>query len=118
MLSEEMSVKKIAEAWNEKWELLCHGCGKCCYEKHFIPGGSLVIDYDKPCRFLEEESKRCTVYVNRFNACKECQKITLWTALFSRALPPDCGYVVKVRGAIKHPVKNIKSILSIRRSQR
>ncbi|MDA3956307.1 hypothetical protein [Oceanispirochaeta sp.] len=108
-------IKMRAQFLNEYWESLCHGCGKCCYEKHFLPKGTLVIDFDRPCRFLNEDIKRCTVYVNRFNACRECQKITFWTALFSPALPPDCGYVVKIRGAFKHPLKTLKSWKFIRR---
>jgi len=101
---------------DEWWESLCHGCGKCCYEKHFLHNGTLVIDYDKPCRFLNEETRRCTVYVNRFNACRECQKITLSTVLFAGVLPPDCGYVVKIRGSLRNPLKLLKLwIASIRR---
>ncbi len=91
----------LKDRWTGKWESYCHCCGKCCYEKEYIPGGILITDYNKPCRFLDEESKRCRVYVNRFNACKECRKVTLWTALFSPALPPDCGYVVHVRKVLK-----------------
>ncbi|MDC7232091.1 MAG: hypothetical protein PQJ58_02575 [Spirochaetales bacterium] len=97
---------------DERWEKICHGCGKCCYEKHFLPNGTLVIDFDKPCPFLDTETKRCRVYVNRFNACKECQKITLLTALFSPALPPDCGYVQKIRGPFKHPLQWLKARLN------
>ncbi|MBF9015941.1 MULTISPECIES: hypothetical protein [unclassified Oceanispirochaeta] len=104
---------KLSKSWDERWESICHGCGKCCYEKHFLHNGTLIIDYDKPCKFLDTESKRCNVYVNRFNACKKCQKITLWTALFSPALPPDCGYVQKIRGPFKHPLRWLRSHLKI-----
>ncbi len=104
----------IQKKWDRKWEDLCHGCGKCCYEKHFLPNGTLVIDYHKPCRFLNTETKRCNVYVNRFNACPECRKITIFTALFSPALPPDCGYVQKIRAPFRHPIRWITSRLSRR----
>ena len=91
----------LFKKWKKNWDAICNRCGKCCYEKEFIQGGALIIDYEKPCRFLDEETMLCRVYVNRFNACKECRKVTFWTVLFSPALPPDCGYVVKVRSALK-----------------
>ncbi len=90
----------LRDRWNRRWESFCHCCGKCCYEKEYIPGGTLITDYAKPCRFLDEETRLCRVYINRFNACKECRKVTVWTALFSPALPPDCGYVTKVRNGL------------------
>ncbi|OQY32807.1 MAG: hypothetical protein B6241_09830 [Spirochaetaceae bacterium 4572_59] len=92
---------KLFKKWKARWEGYCKCCGKCCYEKEYLPGGILITDYSKPCRFLNEDTKKCNVYVNRFNACKECRKITLWTALFSPALPPDCGYVENVRNKIR-----------------
>ena len=91
-----------------RWEGYCLRCGKCCYEKEFLPGGTLITNYSKPCRFLNEETLKCNVYVNRFNACKECRKVNLWTALFSPALPPDCGYVVNVRNRFRF--RNIRNL--------
>jgi len=99
----------LFKKWNERWESLCNQCGKCCYEKHYLPGGTLITDYDKPCRFLNEESMTCNVYVNRFRACRECRKVTLWTALFSPALPPDCGYVTNVRKPFFRPLRSRKT---------
>lgn len=108
-------IKRYIKRWNSRWEGICNRCGKCCYEKHFLHNGTLVIDYDKPCRFLDEEKKLCRVYVNRFNACRECCKVGLFTALFSPVLPPDCAYVQKIRGAFRHPLKTLSSRRSTRR---
>lgn len=105
--------KTAGSRWNRYWESLCRRCGKCCYEKHFLPNGTLVIDFDKPCRFLDEKSRSCLVYANRFNACSECRKVGVLTVLFSPVLPADCGYVLKKRDALRHPLRSLKSLYGI-----
>lgn len=80
-----------------EWDSLCHGCGACCYEKEEGEDSVIFIDFDKPCPYLDVDSKLCTVYENRFKVCKECTRLGAWHALFARWLPPDCGYVKKFR---------------------
>ncbi len=90
------------------WESLCLRCGKCCHEKHFLPDGMLVIDYDSPCPFLKNDE--CCVYEERFIRCKSCRKVTLATLLFSRTLPPDCGYVRALRRLRVRPLQSLKRL--------
>ncbi len=79
-----------------EWEDLCKRCGKCCYEKVDL-GGGVVRYLDEPCKFLDIESKTCTVYDNRKEMEPEC--ITLTEEMVSHLfwLPEDCAYVEYVR---------------------
>jgi len=80
----------------ERWESLCARCGLCCYEKE-KKGTSFVTDYRRPCRFLDKNTRRCTVYETRFTACAECRRMTIFHARFVRWLPETCGYVRRFR---------------------
>mgnify|MGYP007042373913 CR=1 FL=1 len=83
-------------ARRQRWEQLCRRCGICCYEKHYTTRG-LSIDFRAPCRYLDEKSRLCTVYEQRFRLCPECRRMTIFQALFSLYLPASCGYVQKFR---------------------
>ena len=78
----------------EAWDRICKRCGSCCYERVYR-SGELVIKHDRPCNYLDTQSKECTVYTERFKACRECQKLTIFHALFAIYLPDTCGYVEK-----------------------
>ena len=78
------------------WEALCRRCGRCCYEKE-IHGLAAVTNSHRPCRYLDTARRTCTVYVNRFETCPQCRKMTLRHALFVRWLPVSCGYVQHYR---------------------
>ena len=75
-----------------RWEGLCRRCGSCCYEKRHTATG-LLVDLRLPCRFLDEETRLCSVYEERFHTCPECRRMTIFHALFSSYLPESCGYV-------------------------
>lgn len=77
---------------SDKWEKICGRCGACCYDK-------LVDENDKiirktPCRFLDLETRSCKVYEHRFEAEKDCIKLTPKNIKKFDWLPDDCGYVV------------------------
>jgi len=75
---------------------VCLQCGICCYEKeehHF----GVIINLHKPCEYLDEKTKQCTIYKKRFQICRNCEKVTIFHALFSRYLPATCAYVQKYR---------------------
>jgi uncharacterized cysteine cluster protein YcgN (CxxCxxCC family) len=78
------------------WEKVCLHCGICCYEKE-DDNCVIVINLKKPCEYLNVKRKLCTIYENRFKICKNCKKVTIFHALFSRCLPFTCGYVQKYR---------------------
>ena len=55
------------------------------------------MDTSAPCRFLDRNTRLCTVYARRFSVCQDCKKLTLLHAMFSPYLPESCGYVQKYR---------------------
>lgn len=95
--SRRYSIKKKSEIRRERWEQLCKGCGVCCYEKKFSFTMGYYTDFSSPCRYLDEQTRRCTVYEKRFEVCKECKKMTIFHALFADFLPHSCGYVERFR---------------------
>ena len=78
--------------WKDKWDSLCSRCGQCCYERDLSRSGEVVVDWSAPCEFLDESSRLCRVYENRFRECRDCQKVNLFRALFNRYLPAGCAY--------------------------
>jgi len=92
-------LKKI-QAKHRRWESLCKQCGLCCYERE-LRGGTLYINYNAPCRYLDTETKRCRVYDHRFRVSTDCRKMTIFHAKFSRYLPETCGYVEHYRKGVR-----------------
>ena len=78
---------------DSQWEALCNGCGKCCYEVQ-DQGGEWVRS-SLPCKFLDDFDKTCRVYSNRFQAEKQCMRVTA-SAVIEGRLPPDCTYVLEL----------------------
>jgi uncharacterized cysteine cluster protein YcgN (CxxCxxCC family) len=74
------------------WEEMCDRCGKCC-------GG---------CKWLDQETKLCTVYEDRAEKAPWCHRVTpestplLWAI---KALPVTCVYV-KELGLDGQPTDN------------
>ncbi|MBI9103358.1 MAG: YkgJ family cysteine cluster protein [Spirochaetales bacterium] len=91
----------------KRWDNICLRCGLCCYEKHHTyrrPGHNrtapsvsprFYVDLTEPCPFLDEDSKLCMAYEERFKVCSDCGRLTLIHAVFAGYLPADCGYVRK-----------------------
>ena len=85
-------------AWfGGSWEDVCMRCGMCCYEREVDEDGSVGIDFSAPCEFLDEDSRLCRVYDERFTRCERCRRVTPAAALFGKHLPPTCGYVLRCR---------------------
>lgn len=80
----------------EVWEALCTRCGKCCTEKAEIDG--VIYISKKYCRFLDPESKSCTVYENRFVAEPGCMPFE--KGLKMGIFPSDCPYVEDIEGYV------------------
>jgi uncharacterized cysteine cluster protein YcgN (CxxCxxCC family) len=81
----------------ERWDSICKQCGMCCYEKSITRTGEVIVRLNAPCRYLDPDTKRCTVYENRFAVCKDCKKLRFYHALFASYLPANCGYVERFR---------------------
>ncbi len=93
----KLLIKTILKGYRGEWETYCNNCGICCYEKVEKETGVIIIDFNSPCPYLDEENKNCSVYNNRFKECPNCSKLKIKHALFARWLPPGCGYVKKFR---------------------
>ncbi len=78
--------------WRKDWDSLCNRCGKCCYERSEWAKRLVSVHYDRPCKYLDEETHLCKVYNDRFRKCDRCGKVTLFTALFYPLLPNECAY--------------------------
>ncbi len=77
---------------HKSWEDVCSRCGECCFERELHDDGMLVTDYASPCRFLDLETARCTVYERRFEMCSRCHRVTPLIAMRGRQLPETCAY--------------------------
>jgi uncharacterized cysteine cluster protein YcgN (CxxCxxCC family) len=88
------AVRVFAEyrKWRNNWDQLCSRCGLCCYERSLSRLGDVAVDISSPCEFLDEATRLCCVYKDRFRKCRDCQKVNLFRALFHRLLPPSCAY--------------------------
>ena len=57
----------------EEWELLCNGCGICCFNKATVNGRMKVLD--SACPYLNPYNRRCTIYNKRFKVNPKCLKL-------------------------------------------
>jgi uncharacterized cysteine cluster protein YcgN (CxxCxxCC family) len=96
-------LKKVLERKNRRvatdivpgspeWEAICRRCGRCCFDKLVDENDNLISM--TPCRYLDQETNRCTVYENRFEKEPDCIRLTPENLLDFDWLPDDCGYVV------------------------
>lgn len=86
--------KKLKKLSKEEWELLCDGCGLCCFRK-FITGygkKSKIIFTKIACNFLDLNSCLCKDYDNRFCNNKECINLTYKKLKKFKWLPETCAY--------------------------
>ncbi len=79
------------------WEKLCRQCGQCCFEKYVEEDGT-IIPTRIPCRHLDIVTRHCRVYNKRFDVGEGCVKLTPEVVETVQWLPPDCGYVMAMRG--------------------
>ena len=84
--------KRIVPSWEDH----CNACGLCCYQRQVTASG-VRIDLQRPCPYLDTNTRRCKVYHRRFAAEALCSKVNLLHALFGRRMPLTCGYVRRYR---------------------
>ena len=83
--------------WYDDWDDLCHRCGQCCYTRSLSGTGEVIVEYSRPCEFLDEDTHLCSVFKKRFRECAYCKKVNLYNALFNPLLPSKCAYVETFR---------------------
>ncbi len=72
-----------------KHEDKCLKCGRCCAIK-LIVNGEIYYTADY-CPYLDENTRRCTIYEKRYELCSDC--LSIKEAIKLHALPADCPYV-------------------------
>jgi uncharacterized cysteine cluster protein YcgN (CxxCxxCC family) len=79
----------------------CNNCGDCCRPSVHIKNkgkdGKVLVP-DLSCKFLSEETKKCSVYKNRHNKAPWC--VDLKSMISKGLAPSDCPYVEGLGGYI------------------
>ena len=90
--------KSLAEMSSQEWESLCDGCAKCCLHKLEDEDSGEVFYTKVRCRYLREESCRCSEYARRSELVPHC--ITLHAEQLSSYhwLPSTCAYRLLAQG--------------------
>lgn len=82
----------------EQWEALCDGCARCCLHKLQDVDSGQVVYTAVRCRYLDEQSCRCTDYANRSTLVPDCIWLDRHSAMDLNWLPPTCAYRLRARG--------------------
>ncbi len=97
----------MVEWWHEKsleelnaseWEALCDGCAKCCLHKLEDEDTGKVFYTKVRCRYLKEQTCRCSDYDNRSTLVPIC--IDLRSSDWKNIdwLPSTCAYRLRAHG--------------------
>ena len=84
--------KTLAEMNPQEWESLCDGCARCCLHKLEDEDTADVFYTSVVCRYLEQESCRCTDYENRNVNVPNCVHLSVDKIDEFHWLPDTCAY--------------------------
>lgn len=94
MMNKFWKSKELKDFTDDEWELLCDGCGRCCFRK--IIDGWLwwkrILNTRIACDLLDCETCRCKDYKNRFKKQPECIKLNRKKIREFKWLPKTCAY--------------------------
>ncbi|RLA62342.1 MAG: YcgN family cysteine cluster protein [Gammaproteobacteria bacterium] len=97
----------MAEWWHDKplnelsdteWEALCDGCAKCCLHKPEDDESGEVYYTKVRCRYLDEQTCRCTGYANRSVLVPHCIQLREDDVHTLDWLPSTCAYRLRADG--------------------
>ena len=90
---------KTLEAMTDaEWESLCDGCARCCLHKlEDIESGEVLFTGIR-CRYLDEESCRCSDYPNRSRLMPNCVPLRQEDVASLTWLPGTCAYRLLATG--------------------
>ena len=80
----------------ESHEAKCRRCGRCCYKKIIVLDTVFYTPF--PCRFLDIETRLCTVYERRHEANPGC--LSVEAGIERGVFPADCPYVEGIAGYV------------------
>lgn len=111
--------KSLAQMSESEWEMLCDGCGLCCFEKIIEGKGKHKKIYFTriACNLLNLKTGKCNNYCRRFEIVPECNKLTVKNLRDFDWLPETCAYRLLYEGKNLpswHPLvsKNPESVKS------
>lgn len=84
--------KPLEELNQQQWELLCDGCAKCCLHKLEDVDSEEVFYTKVRCRYLDEETCRCSDYANRSILVPNCIQLSADKLDQLGWLPSTCAY--------------------------
>jgi len=90
--------KSLAEMTNSEWESLCDGCAKCCLHKLEDEHSGEVFYTKVRCRYMIEESCRCSDYENRTVIVPDCIELQPQDLADYHWLPATCAYRLLAEG--------------------
>ena len=67
--------KPLAELDARQWEALCDGCARCCLHKLEDEDDGEVFYTRVRCRYLDEQTCRCSDYPNRSVLVENCIRL-------------------------------------------
>ena len=82
----------------EEWESLCDGCAKCCLQRFENVDTREIHFTNVCCRYLDQESCRCSDYPNRSANVPDCVSVTLDILEDPYWLPSTCAYRLLAEG--------------------
>ena len=86
------NTRTLGELNPREWEALCDGCAKCCLHKLEDEDNGDVFYTKVRCRYLDEESCRCTDYANRSILVPNCIALNRDNVDDFEWLPSTCAY--------------------------
>ena len=99
--------KPLAELDARQWEALCDGCARCCLHKLEDEDDGEVFYTRVRCRYLDEQTCRCSDYPNRSVLVENCIRLDASSVGALEWRPATCAYRMRAQGlplAAWHPL--------------
>ena len=94
----ELATRPLRDLDEQEWEALCDGCAKCCLHKLEDEDSGDVLYTKVRCRYLDEDSCRCSDYANRSVLVPNCIDLREADPLALDWLPSTCAYRLRAHG--------------------
>ena len=90
--------KSLAQMTAQEWESVCDGCAKCCLHKLEDEDSGEVFYTKIRCRYLQEDSCRCSDYEHRSVLVPNCVHLDQHNVENFDWLPRTCAYRLLAHG--------------------
>lgn len=91
----------------QQWEALCDGCARCCLHKLEDEDTGELFYTRVRCRYLDEDTCRCSDYERRSTLVPTCIQVDTANAGALDWMPATCAYRLRAQGkrlASWHPL--------------